>query len=240
MKKRKKSYNRVNPLPRILKRDLRRDYGSMLINTYNSANPDQVSAYFRLFAVPNCTFVGYYPAAARVGCSNLRSARTVQGVIDSINHDVGLIPDFTLRIMRTEILQRQGIPGCKIIIECTMKGTICYEDDLRISPESIHAQSSSQWDEQLRDCIHQDCWVSHYYGTPPSPFVQQKTISTTTSTATAVYAHPPLHRKYCRICMQSVRRFHSRPMVIQSRPVLVLTLDERHRICSFEVDVTPL
>lgn len=55
-KLRRNEQRRINPLPRILKRDIRRDYSKMFINVMNSFDDLLIEKYFDKFYHNNCGF----------------------------------------------------------------------------------------------------------------------------------------------------------------------------------------
>jgi len=56
-KPKKKYYVKVNSVPRILKRDIRRDYGRMFANVHNSTDYNMVDSFFRFIFYPDCQII---------------------------------------------------------------------------------------------------------------------------------------------------------------------------------------
>jgi len=124
-KKRKKPYYiPVNKLPRILKRDIRRDYPNMYVNVLNSQDPELMNSFFEQFAIPTLSFSRYLPHAHRHNVPVSRSMNGIQTIAEGIHEEIKDFPDFVLQIQSVKIYQKEHMSGCKIIIQSLMKGTM--------------------------------------------------------------------------------------------------------------------
>lgn len=124
-KKRKRPYYiPVNKLPRILKRDIRRDYPGMYVNVLNSLDVNLMSQFFEQFATPTLTFSRYLPQAHRHNIAISRSINGVHSIASGIHEEIKDFPDFMLQIQDVKIYQKQNVSGCKIIIQSLMNGTM--------------------------------------------------------------------------------------------------------------------
>jgi hypothetical protein len=166
-RKRKSYYIRKFPIPRLLKRDLRRDIPRMVTNVLNSHDPHTISSFFRYTCVPSCFFVnGTLPpseqklltsdASSLSGESSHESddsatAPPGESLNDLINGwlmNFSVFPDMTVQLLNAQIVQSQEFKGSKIVLSCVLKGTKLYHDrecvtDFKPSHPSPDSSSST-------------------------------------------------------------------------------------------------
>jgi hypothetical protein len=123
----------------------------MLTNAYNSQDQLFVRSYFEQFYHPDCKFHGFFPGAATLHYSVIRTAEDRNGMISLIQHDTDLFPDFSVRCVASKILQREGMIGSKILIEAEMTGTMVFEDGLCLSIEEMSLKEDC--DNQQRQIL---------------------------------------------------------------------------------------
>lgn len=233
-KQKKQYYIRANPLPRILKRDIRRDYATMLTNAYNSQDPIFVKSYFEQFYYPDSKFSGFFPGAAKVNYSVVRTADDRNGMISLIQHDTALFPDFSVRCITNKILQREGMTGSKIVIEGEMTGTMVFEDGLCLNVEAMSLTEGHDNEQrnslkrsrercskvEIRSpCTHENnCSIAHGYRDPSTERAEEIQV------------------RVCIQCMNTQKRLRKSYFSISSKPVITLHLDEQHRIYRMELN----
>jgi len=124
-KKRKKStYIRKNPLPRILKRDLRRDFGMMFINISNGCDCSVLSKFLSEFCLPTIRYYEYNAGAAiHWNKPPIRAANHLNSVFEILSHYAVNIPDYCLQMEKCTIVQREGWKGSKLVLMGKFKGT---------------------------------------------------------------------------------------------------------------------
>lgn len=149
---RKKAYYiPVNSLPRILKRDIRREYARMLTNVYNSADEELVDKFFNHFCVPSFQSVLYTknssksrPAIKFTHGIKPSIIRTVEGISN--------IPDIIFQIQQTQIIRKDEYTGCSISISMGVNCTPLFVQECE---ENININ------DEIAQRHHE---IVHYYG----------------------------------------------------------------------------
>lgn len=128
--KRRIYHRRANPFPRVLKRDIRRDYGAMLVNVMNSFDGDLTAKFFNQFCVKNCYKLDLFPEVTKH--YNLPGFRHVDGlnkIVYHLLHDLSHIPDSVFRIKGSHIRQRSDIQGSQVCVRVLFQGTKIYTNE---------------------------------------------------------------------------------------------------------------
>eukprot|EP00981_Chlorochromonas_danica_P011908 scaffold4342_cov166-Ochromonas_danica.AAC.14 len=118
-KKRNRFRPRVSPFPRILKRDVRRDIPTMLINCLNSANPEIIGGWFYQFCIPNCKMNDTLMKANVL----LQQLEGVDKIANMLGFGIADVPDFICRIRETCIKQHLFETGSKIVLKLCSQAT---------------------------------------------------------------------------------------------------------------------
>lgn len=137
-KPKKQYYVRANPLPRILKRDIRRDYATMFVNVMNSIDLNNIDWFFRSLSRSDCQVMKFVAKDSHLKHSST-SLRTYQvpsysnksffveeSIASFIYHSFLIgnsFPDFVFRVNEASISQTEGIAGSKVIVSAEMLGT---------------------------------------------------------------------------------------------------------------------
>lgn len=126
-KPKKQYYIRANPLPKILKRDIRREYARMYANVMNSTDFNTIDSFFKYLCTPECQVMKYESLNPILSHQN---ETNVLHSIDSLRSFVchtylvgASFPDFTLNVQSPKISQREGVNGSKVIFNVSMSGT---------------------------------------------------------------------------------------------------------------------
>jgi len=138
-KPKKQYYVKVNAVPRILKRDIRREYATMFANVHNSTDFNMIDSFFKYLCKPDCQIMKYKKlipstVATRNSCHNRQSIFKDEGktvlfsasLAGFILHSylVGnSFPDFAMKVKDVGISQTEGVTGSKLIIEAEFCGT---------------------------------------------------------------------------------------------------------------------
>lgn len=137
---------RISEFPRILKRDVRREYSRLFVDAINSADEMAVQTFCESFCVQSVRMVTYaclsnkglqYALDKQCSASKfaLRSVNGVSTMIERIIGDMGRSPDMTCQIRDVEIRQRLNTPGSKLVIRARVQGTRISESLVEISPK---------------------------------------------------------------------------------------------------------
>jgi hypothetical protein len=125
------------PELRIVKTDIRRQFGKMYVNMVNSQDPQLISKYFYKFCRRDCSFHNYFAD----GCfmkemiHSLFPGSTLQHfhganfarVVDGFIHLLGLLPDLEFRLVNFEVKVRQGVPGSILYCCLECSGSFLYD-----------------------------------------------------------------------------------------------------------------
>lgn len=137
-KKKKRYYVPVYTLPRILKRDIRRDYGPMFANVLNSTNFSLMNNFFSTFVTRDCAFIEtFYDSTTALQANSPVFNNTTVGQSEIANYLYTIIsnfPDFMVKINSNQIIQKSGMVGSIIVFSTSMKGT--KVDSLEMLPTS--------------------------------------------------------------------------------------------------------
>jgi len=151
-------------LPRILKRDIRREYVNMYINVQNSSDGELVNRYIDEFYVPNCQFEMDLPWVTQFNFPRLTLCHGRENLILNWKHHLTLFPDFTMQLYKpnntqapqqAHIIQREGLKGCIITFYAIMRGTIMHRGIFHaLTPLTSTSSCSTQCNHENNCCIH--------------------------------------------------------------------------------------
>jgi hypothetical protein len=139
-------HRRANPFPRVLKRDIRRDYGAMLINVLNSFDGDLTAKFFTQFCIQDCHKLDIFPEVTKD--YNLPGFRRVDGlnqIVYHLLHDLSHIPDSVFCMKGSHIRQRSDITGSQVCVRVLFQGTKTYMN------QNCDAQVSDTADDDAVD-----------------------------------------------------------------------------------------
>jgi len=136
-KPKKQYYIRANPCPRILKRDIRRDYGRMFANVMNSTDLGFVQAFFCQIAYPDCQWhkykvpeLEYVTRPYYAALANYERKLEVEEKLSYFIHHTHLFstvfPDFVMKLNEAKIVQKEGVTGSKVVLNTQISGTNAF------------------------------------------------------------------------------------------------------------------
>ena len=136
-KPKKPYYVKIYPVPRILKRDIRRDYARMFANVHNSTEINMIDSFFKFICKPDCQIKMRRKTSipsSQFAYTNKQC--TPRGTVDVLFDEETLLsfichsfllcscfPDFVLKINNVSISQTVGAAGSKLLINAEFHGT---------------------------------------------------------------------------------------------------------------------
>jgi len=135
-KPKKQYYVKVSPVPRILKRDIRREYARMFANAHNSTDFYMINSFLKYLCKPDCEVtksLNLIPLPATMNNRQFLSESQAKS-LSALDTDLsGFIlhsylvgnsfPDFAMKVKDVGISQTEGVTGSKLIIEAEFCGT---------------------------------------------------------------------------------------------------------------------
>ncbi len=119
----KKYYIRKNPLPRILKRDFRRDFPTMFQNVINSAEGSMIESFFITFATPDFHMIVHNPILSYFGVDVIQQQFGLQNFVTTCANHISTFADLVILTEKASIIQQEGTTGSKIITRLHAKAT---------------------------------------------------------------------------------------------------------------------
>eukprot|EP00981_Chlorochromonas_danica_P003745 scaffold688_cov149-Ochromonas_danica.AAC.3 len=98
----RKPRQRVSPFPRILKRDIRRDYPAMYANVLNTAERSCIEAFLRTFCVPSCAMEDFYLHQTSTSLERIPVVKlfSVDRIVNRLSTEIEGAPDFAMRLLK--------------------------------------------------------------------------------------------------------------------------------------------
>ncbi len=134
------------PSLRILRRDIRRKYSTMIANVFNSHDIDFVEKFFQEFSFPNIEICHEFGVGSSHSSHNPHRRSQVFGIdkiVESFQVNFQLMPDSIFRFTDVKVCQQLREQGSRIISYATVTGTMLYEMKKHghsESPSHNHAQ----------------------------------------------------------------------------------------------------
>jgi hypothetical protein len=152
-RKRKSYYIPKFAFPRILKRDIRRDYAIMLTNVLNSADENLMSKFFNRYSMNSCQYVDCFPDEYLNNRPFVRIAKGIDAIVFRLLQDFSSIPDFVIRLLNTRIKQSHDVPGSQIVCNVEFSGTKMFHymrPDLISSIEEMRLAEEKKGEKKNR------------------------------------------------------------------------------------------
>eukprot|EP00981_Chlorochromonas_danica_P001741 scaffold376_cov164-Ochromonas_danica.AAC.3 len=122
--KSRRAWRRVNPLPRILKRDIRRDFPTMIVNVFNSCDAQMACTFFMNFSVGSCHMNSYLKEEGSRFCKlPIRRLDGLDQIMSAMSGCMVSCPDFVVRLKDAKIKQHLNREGSQLILTCHAQGT---------------------------------------------------------------------------------------------------------------------
>lgn len=115
-------WRRVHLIPRILKRDIRRDFPTMIINVYNSNDTELVRKFFRTYSVGSC-HMNSYAETEEVTSEFIRRLDGLEKILGVLFVSMLSCPDSIVRLLDARIKQHLDREGSQLIMTGRVQGT---------------------------------------------------------------------------------------------------------------------
>jgi hypothetical protein len=256
-RKRKSYYIRKFPIPKILKRDIRRDIPRMIMNVLNSHDSNTIAAFFHHVCVPSCFYSDFTrPSNKTELISDTNStasessndsdmpvnSETVNDLIDVLVVDMSVFPDLTVRLLKAGIVQSKDFKGSKVVLHCEMKGTKLYhnrmcKDDCEL-PSSSTTSSSTSPTSDLEESFPKD-ELHHSMDTN-----RQAIDSNSSERMSGLYTMSTEDKEQYMKSLSKEEVVAQRipltqPFVLTMLPMITLTLNEQHLCTGIEFNFIP-
>lgn len=134
-KKRKRPYYvPVNGLVRIVKRDIRRDYATMLINVYNSGDEAFVEKFLNQICIPNCQTVRFSYLSGKFNKPCRKYSDGIKTMIAQMKEVFDSFSDFTIKLQNAHIYRRSDMIGSKVIMDTEMQFSEMFTNEIPFIP----------------------------------------------------------------------------------------------------------
>lgn len=130
---------RVSIFDRVLKRDVRRDYMTMLRNSINSTNPCLLLKFFTTYCLPSVSMSSRMRSSSEV----YKQLSGAQHIAYTIAQAVGELPDFIMVVQGVQIKQHVCYRGSQIVAQTVFKGMKIAED-MSDSREKLQLQHAGK------------------------------------------------------------------------------------------------
>eukprot|EP00981_Chlorochromonas_danica_P002745 scaffold537_cov180-Ochromonas_danica.AAC.50 len=142
-------WRRVNPIPRILKRDIRRDIPIMITNVYNSNDTELVRKFFMTYSVGSCHMNSY--AEKEVSSELIRRLNGLDKILAVIFVYMLASPDNVVQLHEAQIKQHLDREGSQLIMTGRIQGTRIKDFAVEILDEDqkVHRVPLRVWDHLL-------------------------------------------------------------------------------------------
>lgn len=137
---------RAHPFPRILKRDIRRNYPFQLLNAINSGDESLYLNYFTKYCLPDCILSkskGKYGEEIFPFQGPYELVKIFKGCFESM-------PDFNIVLLNSQIRINPQTNESKILLKVNLRGTIvqCPETDLMRLQDQHTKNIQKQYQQQ--------------------------------------------------------------------------------------------
>ncbi len=143
--KQKKKRRCINPknMPeiRVLRRDIRRKYGEMMINVTNNTDISLYEQFFKEFGMPNLRTIIRRSVANKLSSAidvvvyngSYPGVSSQSELVDAYALNAAMMPDWTFKVEDCQIRMRQGYQGSVIVLKTLMKGTRIFSVEAKAS-----------------------------------------------------------------------------------------------------------
>eukprot|EP01031_Cornospumella_fuschlensis_P030986 gene30986-37449_t len=123
---RRRMRRRASIFDRVLKRDIRREYMTMLRNCINSADLSLMQHFFNTFCLPSVSM----SSRMRTSTTAYKQLSGAETIAHKIVEGVSQLPDFVMIVQSVEIRQNVLYRGSKIVAHNVFKGMKIMDADL--------------------------------------------------------------------------------------------------------------
>jgi len=233
-------------MPRILKRDIRRDFAKMITNVYNSGDGRLVEQFFNHF----CTWNFQSVLFSRNSSASKPAVKFTTGLKPAIfrtNQSLSTYPDLIFQLEEAQIIRRPDFAGSlihlKMKVNCTpffmeelQSYVDCNNKDVQAHHRLVHCYGHFNSDTQLAKKSSHNEDFNVPYVIPNVPMMCDGDSSQILEEAEHILRSHELEP--CWICCQAIHnKFLETPVSYCSTMDMKLVLDEEHRICRMEFHV---
>ncbi len=143
--KQKKKRRCINPktMPeiRVLRRDIRRKYGEMMINVTNNTDVSLYEQFFKEFGMPDLRTIIRRSVANELSSAidvviyngSYPGVSSQSELVNAYALNAAMMPDWTFKVKDCQIRMRQGYQGSVILLKTLMKGTRIFSVEAKAS-----------------------------------------------------------------------------------------------------------
>mmetsp|Transcript_20138 Transcript_20138/g.21885 ORF Transcript_20138/g.21885 Transcript_20138/m.21885 type:complete len:272 (+) Transcript_20138:14-829(+) len=122
------------PELRVMRHDIRRKYGEMLVNVTNNCDIFLLSKFFADFGRPDCDIASITPVGSEVR-RNIdlvlfngqdRENIKIRDFLDIMNTSFQMMPDQVVRLLESQVRVRQGTQGSVVMFKVLAKGSKAF------------------------------------------------------------------------------------------------------------------
>eukprot|EP00981_Chlorochromonas_danica_P001668 scaffold369_cov177-Ochromonas_danica.AAC.1 len=144
-----RTWRRVHPIPRILKRDIRRDIPIMITNVFNSNDTELVRKFFITYSVGSCQMNSY--AEKEVRSEFICRLNGLDKILALMFGNMLASPDYVAHLREAQIKQHLDREGSQLIMTWRVQGTRIkdfvvetLDEDQKVQPVPLRV-----WDHLL-------------------------------------------------------------------------------------------
>ena len=142
------------PGVRILRRDVRRKYGPMLLNVLNSHDGNLVRKFFEEYSSPLVEVRHLFPSTDPSQPPRVTSVTGVEPIIRSFLGNFLMVPDHIIRFSEMSVIQRMDESGSRVVAHTVCKGTMLYSVDKTGSPHRRRPSEGVQ--SEIKDSLRHE------------------------------------------------------------------------------------
>eukprot|EP01031_Cornospumella_fuschlensis_P040576 gene40576-49469_t len=118
------SRRRINLFPRIIKKDIRRDYAAMFTNVLNTVDPVLMSKFMNTYCVNSVKMIDYAKLPQNVDRFPVLTVDGVPNIMGrAYTRICNNIPDFVFRLQSSHIKQHLYEAGSKVVFKARIQGS---------------------------------------------------------------------------------------------------------------------
>jgi len=231
-------YIPVSSMPRILKRDIRREYGLMMTNVMNSGDYNLVKQFYRQYFSPNLHSISKADSHDFT-TPIVKISLGIDHAAFSIGHAYETIPDIAFQLQNTLIIRKQYETGSIVKLTLQVNVTPLFMKELH---ETI--QLTDQEKDIHRNMIHyyghgehlETAWVEKNIDTFCMP---SSSFSKTVELRDHLDHRRKLQLEPCLVCQAISEKYVQTPQSAAVPVELQIFLDDQHRAYRLESCVVP-
>eukprot|EP00981_Chlorochromonas_danica_P001179 scaffold262_cov164-Ochromonas_danica.AAC.3 len=164
-----RSWRRVHPIPRIFKKDIRRDIPIMITNVFNSNDTELLSRFFMTYSVGSCHMNSY--AEKEVNSEFIRRLNGLDMILAVMFVTMLASPDNVVRLLGAQIKRHIHREGSQLIVTGRVQGTRIKEfvvETLDVD-QKVHRVPLRVWDHLITTGEKVDTLMKNSGSSPSFP-----------------------------------------------------------------------